>query len=109
VTEASSSQQKIRDLATKLGGLDEVLTDEERTILIGILGTARNSLADVISQSESGTQRTDEDQATPSSEAQGMESLRLSEAFQFYFTPGHAGRFTLPPELIGVIARVIRG
>jgi hypothetical protein len=109
VTEASLNQQKIRDLATKLDRLDEILTDEERAILIGILGTASNALAYVTSQSESGTQLTDEDQATVGAEAQRIESRRLSEAFQLYFTPGHAGRFTIPPELDGVIARVIRG
>jgi len=96
VTEASLNQQKIQELAAKLGGLD--LTDEERSILIGILGTASNALAEA-----------DEDQDVVSAEAERMESQNLSEAFQLYFTPGHAGRFTVPPELKDVVARVIRG
>jgi hypothetical protein len=98
VTEASLNQQKIQELAAKLGGLDEVLTDEERSILIGILGTASNALAEA-----------DEDQDAVGAEAERMESRNLSEAFQLYFTPGHAGRFTVPPELRDVVARVIRG
>ena len=96
MTEASLNQQKIQELAAKLGGLD--LTDEERSILIGILGTASNALAEA-----------DEDQDVVSAEAERMESQNLSEAFQLYFTPGHAGRFTVPPELKDVVARVIRG
>jgi hypothetical protein len=109
VTEPSSNDQKIRDLAMKLGGLDDVLTDEERTILIGILGTASTALADVAGQSGSDTQPTDEDQEAVRAEAERMESWRLSEAFQLYFTPGHAGRFRIPPELGDVVARIIRG
>jgi hypothetical protein len=104
VTEASLNQQKIQELAAKLGGLDEVLTDEERSILIGILGTASNALAVV-----PGAQLADEDQDAVSAEAERMESRNLSEAFQLYFTPGRAGRFTVPPELKDVVARVIRG
>jgi hypothetical protein len=96
VTEASLNQQKIQELAAKLDGL--VLTEEERSILIGILGTASNALAEAA-----------EDQGAVSAEAERMESRNLSEAFQLYFTPGHAGRFTVPPELKDVVARVIRG
>jgi hypothetical protein len=109
VTEASPNQQKIQNLATKLGVLDEVLTPEERSILIGILGTASSALADVTSQSEYGAQPTDANPDAVSPEVETIASQKLSDAFQLYFTPGHAGRFTVPPGLNTVIARVIRG
>jgi hypothetical protein len=96
VTEASLNQQKIQELAAKLDGL--VLSEEERSILIGILGTASNALAEA-----------DEDQDAVRAAAERMETRNLSEAFQLYFTPGHAGRFDVPPELKDAVARVIRG
>jgi hypothetical protein len=109
VTEGALNREKIQELARKLGGLDEGLTDEERSILIGILGTASNALADVTSQSEYGAPLTDENQEAVSAGPQTMESRQLSEAFLLFFTPGHAGKFVIPPELKDVVARVIRG
>jgi hypothetical protein len=88
VTGASEHRLKVQQLADKLGGLQDLST-EEKEILFGVFIIAGNALA-----SETGgnqEEKTDEDQ-------EPGDPPSPSEGFTCVFIPGPAGQFPVEPE-----------
>ncbi len=103
MADAPLNQQEIRNLAEKLEQLDEILTDKEKAVILGVFDIASKALAE-ISRSERGAKLTEEDEKALGVEAQLSDNPKLSEGFLFYFggpgklPPGDASFPIRPPQ-----------
>jgi hypothetical protein len=94
----SLDRDAVRSLAAKLDSLGEVLTDEERALLLGVFGIAGNALSDVAGQAEDAGQPVADQIATASSARLDRTGRlpSLSDGFLLAFEPRAVGRFTFP-------------
>jgi hypothetical protein len=97
MAEVTLSKSDIDGLARKLDEFGEVLSADEKAILLAIFGLAATSLSKAVSESESGLSAANVAAGLVAPTVDRSALLpRLSDGFRDAFNPGTAGRFTIP-------------
>ena len=109
MAEISISQQDIDSIARKLDDFGDVLSENERGVLLAIFGLAATAIGSASSESEAAGNPITHSIASFSDTRLSFSGRlpRLSDGFQNAFRPGAAGRFKIGS--IGTVADVAVG